>query len=117
MTVLEFQTAFPAFAAVSSGDITRHMTSAGRLCAAAEWGDLYDSGFGNLTAHFIRAEQLDAAVGVRADDAIDKAVGQVRVSRSATLLQKQMADPFLRTSYGRMYRYLSSQVGRGAVAV
>ena len=116
MTVAEFQTAFPVFAAVSAPDITRHMTTAGRFVETVLWGDRYDLGFGNVVAHFIKVEQLNATGG-GADDAVEKRVGQVSVMRSAAMLEKQMVDPFLRTSYGRMYRYLARQLGVGALAV
>lgn len=129
MTVADFQAAFPVFADVDATEIQRHINAAAPWFNVLAWGDLYDQGLGNWVAHQIVTEANDRKAmsakdgrrpwisGPGAREVIAETVDSVSIVYSAMLLNKQAADPYLRTIYGQRYRYLSGIAGGGAVAV
>jgi hypothetical protein len=116
MTAAEFQASFPEFADVEVPIIERYIAAADGHFNVARWGDFYVEGFGNFVAHFVWTETKSGNSG-DAGDQLEKQVGQVRVTRSAAVLEKQVADPFLRSKYGQRYRDLQTDIVTGLVVV
>ena len=121
MTPTEFKTIFPAFEGEAEPRVQYALDSAAPFFDVARWDDLYLQGLANYAAHTLTMTAVSAvAVGGVAgvsDVAIMKKVGDVSVSKSEIMLDKQAKNPFLRTLYGQEYQRLARLVGMGAVAV
>lgn len=120
MTPGEFRTALPAFTDETDATIQAALDASVPWFDVSRWGGFYSEGLANWVAHKIVTDRPAASAASAAaaspGDATDKQVGSVRISRGASIIEKQMADPFLKTGYGQRYRYLAKLVGIGAVA-
>ena len=123
MTPAEFKVLFPQFVAEDEDRIQVFLDLAVPYFNEDRWGAFYTEGLANLVAHSIvtaNAEQAAFAAApnqLQAGDVSSKSVGSVSVGRDGTLLNKQAADPFLRTTYGQRYAYLRRKAGMGGIAV
>lgn len=121
MTPADFKTRFPEFAGESDARVQLFITDAIPLFDVSRWGDLYEAGVASFVAHELslaNAQTLASGqAAVLAGDEISTSVGDVSLTRDAQLAREQVADPYLRTSYGQKYRRLVRLVGTGGVAL
>lgn len=119
MTPAEFKARYPAFTSVADATVQIYLDEAATLLDVCRWDELYSQGQGLLTAHELTlnaATQSTQTSGVADDMSVQKA-GDVSYTRDASLLAKQMENPYMRTTYGQRYLYLLAQVGSGIMAV
>lgn len=121
MTPAEFKIIFPAFEGEADARVQYALDSAAPFFDVARWDDLYLQGLANYAAHTltmsaVTASKVGGVAGV-SDTATMKKVGDVTVSRSEAMLEKQSKNPLYRTHYGQEYLRLARLVGMGAVAV
>lgn len=121
MTSADFKTLMPQFSGVSDPDILRWIArvTASPGFEVARWGDDYAEGLGNLVAWGLVDE---GAAGVPptpnvSNFATMKKVGQLQTEYSEAAMAAVADDPYQSNKYGRRYRALARQVGRGGVAV
>ena len=123
MTPAQFKALFTQFAAEDDDRVQGFLDLAAPYFNVERWGAFYTEGLANLVAHSIvtaNAEQAAFAAApnqLQAGDVVGKTVGAVSVTRDGQLLNKQAADPFLRTTYGQRYVYLRRKAGMGGIAV
>lgn len=121
MTPAEFKIIFPTFDGEDNARVQYALDSAAPFFDVARWDDLYTQGLANYAAHTLTMTVVAAVsvggVAAVSDVATVKKVGDVSVSKSEIMLDKQAKNPFLRTLYGQEYQRLARLVGMGAVAV
>ena len=120
MTPADFATLCPLMAEEDQPSVQRYIDSAVPHFDIERWGAFYAEGLAYYVAHQITVQrELEHSRGDTATrgDVISQTVGGVATTRDATLLAKQMADPFQRTTYGQHYRWLAKKVGRGLLVV
>lgn len=117
MTPADFRLAFPAFKDVTDAVITPQITASAPYFDIARWGAFLNEGVGNWVAHRIVEGGLDVVDGMSgtSNDITSKDDKAIKVSMSEKLLERQADDPYMTTSYGRRYRYLSRIAGMGGV--
>lgn len=116
MTLAEFKAWFPGgqFAVVT--DISTYLTRATPHFNVDRWGDWHNEGLANWIAHSIvvdRAEATQPIDEIDADDGILDSIGPITSRRSGKNVEDMARNPYLRTTYGRRYRYLARMVGMG----
>ena len=116
MTLAEFKAWFPGgqFAAVT--EISGYLTRATPHFNVDRWGGWYAEGLANWVAHSIvvdRAEATQSIDEVDADDGIVDSIGPITSRRSSENVELMAKNPYMRTTYGRRYRYLARMVGMG----
>lgn len=116
MTAAEFSAAFPAFKNEDEALVTAQINASAPYFDATRWGAFLAEGQGCWVAHMIVIGKSDG-VAVEANDLTSRVTEHYNFTRSTDMVNKQGADPFLRTVYGQRYRYLARQVGMGPVAV
>lgn len=120
MTRAEFIAALPAFENVKATAVEAELAAADPLFTMATWGNFYTIGLTNYVAFwlvqkgFLPAAAPNLAI---ANDVTDKQVGQVRVGRSAAIIQKKMENPYMSNVYGQTYWFYAERVGLGGIAV
>ena len=117
MTPADIRTAFPQFADQTDGVINAAIAAAAPFFEApARYGDFLADAQGNCVAHFIVMRQPDVGTTPGTNDATSEDRASLKVTRDASLLQRQAVDPFMRTSYGQMYCYYRDRAGLGGAA-
>jgi hypothetical protein len=118
MTSAQFKEAMPAFASADDLRIAYWLGLDDNEKPVPEvWGALYLRGITNWAAHQLVMEGATGADAASAggDAAFSRMkVGQVEVQKSDRIAELAAEDDFLATRYGRMFRQLQLQVGRGA---
>lgn len=118
MTAVEFKVWFPEFTSTADATVSLWLTRADPWFDVTRWDSFYSEGLANWVAHqlTIAARQAaeTAAGGVGPGDITSKSVGDVSVTRSAAIVERQASDPMLRTTYGQRYAELRDLVGIGA---
>lgn len=122
MTVEEFRTAYPAFAAVDGATIQHWLNASKNFIDDARWGDLADMGRGLFVAHWLassamdeRAAGSDAIGGASAGIVTSKSVGGVSFSYDVSSVASADAGMWNQTSYGRKYWRLAQMFGNGGL--
>lgn len=120
MTAAEFKAWFPSgqFDDIADSAVEVFLARATPYFAVDRWGGYYTEGLANLTAHFLVEDGATAKKSITtvdANDVADKRIGPISISRDRELLKQQAVDPFMRTTYGQRYRYLSRRVGMGGM--
>jgi hypothetical protein len=121
VTPAEFNRWFPNgdFSALSDAYIQRFIDMASAYFNVDRWGAHYSEGLANFVAHKISISQDRQPKNLQVDggNTTEKHVAAVGVSFDSAILQHQIKDPYLLTSYGREYARLRSIVGMGGLAV
>lgn len=124
MTPSEFRDQFPGgefdnTTSLPDATIQKYLDLAAPSFNVSRWGRHYSEGLANHVAHRIVFDRARAAKGLTVDSGAvtEKHVGPVGTSFDGAILAKQVADPFLTTSYGRRYCELRQRVGRGGTTV
>jgi hypothetical protein len=126
MTPAEFKVFYPEFVSESDTRIQLYLDEAVNMMDMCRWGVWYEKGLGLYTAHQLAIANYNASVASGsaggaavsgANDWTSKSVGDVSVSRDASIAAKQVSDPWLRTTYGQQWVYYRNLAGIGAVAV
>lgn len=121
MTPSEFKAQFPdgEFDSLSPEYVQKFLDLAVPDFNVSRWGKKYSEGLACNAAHRIVVSKAQAAKALQLDggNVSEKHVGPVGVSFDSMLINKQAADPFMRTTYGQRYCFLRGLVGRGGVTV
>ena len=117
MTAATFIAAFPQFATFDPNNINMAIAEAAPLLDPNLWDDLYQSGYGNLVAHFLTIQDALAKGTISAITSIatTKKAGDVSVSYDPASMKAQLEQPLLRTLYGQKFLYLRKLVTRGII--
>jgi hypothetical protein len=116
MTAADFKAAFPVFKDEIDTLVTAQIAASVPYFDTTRWGAFLAEGQGCWVAHMIVIGKSDG-LAVEANDVTNRVTEHYNFTRSTDMVNKQGADPFLRTVYGQRYRYLARQVGMGPVAV
>jgi hypothetical protein len=119
LTVDQFFATMPAFKDASVADVQRLITTHDRLFNISRFDEVNDYVWAasNVVAHYLTLEDRNAkGVKAPAGDITDKMAGRVRVVRAASILEKQLDNPFLATPFGREYLLCLRKARVGAVA-
>lgn len=116
VTVAQFRAQFPEFSYVTDAVIQNWITKATPFFDPIRWDDLLNLGVMYWVAHQITLATANATQPLTDDSTMQKA-GDVSYQRDSRLVNAQAEDPYMRTTYGQMYRYYMRYVGAGAIAL
>lgn len=117
MTPTEFRTLMPQFSGVGDSDIQRWLNKAPPYLDVARADDLYPDGLSNFVAWGLVDEGTAAGVPLTpnvSNFATLKKVGTEQVGYSEAMMKLVAEDPFMSNKYGRRFRAIAREVGRGA---
>lgn len=114
MTPAEFKVRYPEFNTETDQRVQLFLDEAIPHLDEARWDDLYVQGLGLYVAHSLALANADVGVDVGNDTNVK--VGDVSISKDATIVKAQMENEFLRTTYGQRYARVARLVGGGGVA-
>lgn len=121
MTPAEFKLQFPELSTEVDARIEFMIAKAEPYFDVARWEDFYNDGLAYFVAHRLVLAAAAVAAGAQAaatvSDHTSMSVGEVSIDKDGQAVRDQMADPFLRTTYGQEYRRLEKIVGAGGVAL
>lgn len=114
MTPAEFKVRYPEFTAETDQRVQLFLDEAIPHLDEARWDDLYVQGLGLYVAHSLASANAD--VGVDIGNETNVKVGDVSISKDASIVEAQMENDLLRTTYGQKYWRLAKMVGAGGIA-
>ena len=112
MTASQLKTIVPALASFSDAQVEALIVLADPYFDLDRWGDQYVEGIACWVAHWL-VSNAEQTAEVDADDVDHMGIGPISMRRNSTLVEKQAADPYMRTMFGQRYRFLANQVGAG----
>lgn len=123
MNAAQFKELFPAGEFNAVDDSTALFTTAKKRADlyfdVDRWqqAGMYEEGYANCVAHFmvlLKAQSAKSIAQESAGDVASRSIsGAVAQTRDSQMINREAADPFMRTSYGQQYAYLRDIVGVG----
>lgn len=114
MTPAEFKVRYPEFASETDPRVQMFLDEAIPHLDEARWDDLYVQGLGLYVAHSLALANADVGADIGNDTNVK--VGDVSISKDASVVKAQMENEFMRTTYGQRYWQMARLVGAGGVA-
>ncbi len=103
VTADEFKAAMPEFVGYDNPRITAALASSATYLSETEWGTFYTEGLINWVAHRLVSRPASPTDGASAGDETMASVGSMMYQRDARVIAAEMANPYLKTSYGQEY--------------